>query len=146
MPHIIVKDMSCVNYTKLNKLGGIQVIGFDKDNCLTEPYVATIHPPFENAWKSCKDTFGQENIAQKLESSLGVRVLKHKKKKPDGGSDLSQFIKPVLPENVAFVGDRILTDVLFGNLNGNLTIWASNIITEKGDNKPAAFTVGTPLG
>ena len=42
-------------------------------------------------------------------------------------------------QNVAMVGDRILTDVLFGNLNGNLTIWTSQIVTEKGDNKAALF-------
>ena len=42
-------------------------------------------------------------------------------------------------QNIAMVGDRILTDVLFGNLNGNLTIWTSQIVTEKGDNKAALF-------
>jgi len=35
------------------------------------------------------------------------------------------------------VGDRILTDVLFGNRNGNLTIWTRQVITEEGDNKAA---------
>lgn len=39
--------MSYINYAKLKNEGGIQAIAFDKDNCLTEPYISTIHPPFE---------------------------------------------------------------------------------------------------
>lgn len=74
-----------------------------------------------------------------MESSLGVTVLRHKEKKPGGGEHLADFVKPISPEKVAFVGDRILTDVLFGNRNGNLTIWTNHIITEEGDNKPAIF-------
>lgn len=79
--------------------------------------------------------------AQQLESSLGVAVLRHKEKKPDGGQYLSNFVKPIPPEKVAFVGDRIFTDILFGNRNGNLTIWTSQIITEEGDNKPALLVI-----
>ncbi|KAG1471096.1 hypothetical protein G6F56_002316 [Rhizopus delemar] len=130
--------MSYINYAKLKNEGGIQAIAFDKDNCLTEPYISTIHPPFEDAWKECKSIFGKDK-AQKLESSLGVTVLRHKEKKPGGGEHLADFVKPISPEKVAFVGDRILTDVLFGNRNGNLTIWTNHIITEEGDNKPAIF-------
>lgn len=39
-------DMSCINYAKLKKQCDIQAIAFDKDNCLTAPYVSTIHSPF----------------------------------------------------------------------------------------------------
>ncbi|ORE07900.1 HAD superfamily phosphatase [Rhizopus microsporus var. microsporus] len=142
MPHIIVKDMSCINYAALKKQANIQAIGFDKDNCLTAPYVSNIHPPFENAWEECKKTFGRDK-AQHLEASLGVTVLRHEEKKPDGGHHLADYVKPIKPEQVAFVGDRILTDVLFGNRNGNLTIWTSQVITEEGDNKPALLVIKT---
>lgn len=81
--------------------------------------------------------------AQHLEASLGVTVLKHEEKKPDGGHHLADYVKPIKPEQVAFVGDRILTDVLFGNRNGNLTIWTSQVITEEGDNKPALLVKKT---
>jgi phosphatidylglycerophosphatase GEP4 len=40
-------DMSYINYAALKKQANIQAIGFDKDNCLTAPYVSNIHPPFE---------------------------------------------------------------------------------------------------
>ena len=78
--------------------------------------------------------------ANKLENSLGVPVLRHSEKKPSGGEALVKHFDNVSgQQNIAMVGDRILTDVLFGNLNGNLTIWTSQIVTEKGDNKAALF-------
>lgn len=64
-------------------------------------------------------------------------MLKHKEKKPAGGEQFKQFLQPILPEETAFVGDRIFTDVVFGNQNGNLTIWVDKVITEEGDNKAA---------
>ncbi|KAI8064931.1 mitochondrial PGP phosphatase-domain-containing protein [Thamnidium elegans] len=150
MPHIIVNDIRCINYSNLKQVGNIKAIGFDKDNCLTAPYVSTIYSPFKEAWNDCKATFFKENVvivsnsagteddvgykeAQKLEESLGVTVLRHKEKKPAGG----HFLESVPAKETAFVGDRIFTDVMFGNRNGNLTIWTSKVVTEKGDNKVA---------
>lgn len=57
-------------------------MGFDKDNCLTAPYVSTIYTPFQvnhclrsffspgnrliymtkDAWNNCKETFSKENV------------------------------------------------------------------------------------
>lgn len=154
MPHIIVNDIRGIHYANLKKIGNIKAIGFDKDNCLTAPYVSTIHSPFKEAWDTCKETFTKEKVvivsnsagtnddvdykeAGHLEKSLGVTVLKHKEKKPAGGEQFKQFLQPILPEETAFVGDRIFTDVVFGNQNGNLTIWVDKVITEEGDNKAA---------
>ncbi|KAI7872852.1 mitochondrial PGP phosphatase-domain-containing protein [Spinellus fusiger] len=156
LPHIIVDDIRNINFGRLKSEKDIQAIAFDKDNCLTAPYVSHIYPPFEEAWRECKQTFGPKNIAivsnsagttddsnykdaHTLEHSLQVTVLKHKAKKPAGGEALARHFKPILPQQVAFVGDRILTDVLFGNLNGNLTIWTRQVVTEKGDNKMALW-------
>ncbi|CAO3606591.1 unnamed protein product [Mucor hiemalis] len=149
MPHIIVNDIRGIHYSNLKTLGNIKAIGFDKDNCLTAPYVSTIHPPFKDAWNTCEETFSKENVvivsnsagtnddAGHLEKSLGVTVLRHKEKKPAGGEQFKQFLQPIQPKETAFVGDRILTDIVFGNQNGNLTIWVDNVITEEGDNKAA---------
>ncbi|KAI7851991.1 mitochondrial PGP phosphatase-domain-containing protein [Circinella umbellata] len=157
MPHIIVNDIRNIHFQQLKNQGQIQAMAFDKDNCLTAPYIPEIHPPFKKAWAECKETFGKENIgivsnsagtnddvdyteANKLENSLGVTVLRHSEKKPSGGEALVKHFNNVAgQQNIAMVGDRILTDVLFGNLNGNLTIWTSQIVTEKGDNKAALF-------
>ncbi|KAI8378449.1 mitochondrial PGP phosphatase-domain-containing protein [Blakeslea trispora] len=154
MPHIIVEDIRQIHFGNLKRLGHIKAIGFDKDNCLTAPYVSTIHPPFREAWEECKSTFSKENVvivsnsagtpddkdgreAAKLEEALDVTVLRHKEKKPSGGKALADYVSPLPAHQTAFVGDRILTDVLFGNLNGNLTIWTRQVVTEQGDNKPA---------
>jgi phosphatidylglycerophosphatase GEP4 len=75
--------------------------------------------------------------AQHLEKSLGVTVLRHKEKKPAGGQYLASYLSPTEPKETAFVGDRIFTDIIFGNRNGNLTIWTNKVITEEGDNKAA---------
>lgn len=64
-------------------------------------------------------------------------MLKHKEKKPSGGKNLNKFFDPISPKETAFVGDRILTDIIFGNQNGNLTIWTNTVITEEGDNRAA---------
>ncbi|CEP13365.1 hypothetical protein [Parasitella parasitica] len=154
MPHIIVDDIRQINFRDLKKRANIKAIGFDKDNCLTAPYVSTIYPPFKEAWKECVETFSKENViivsnsagtkddkdykeAQRLEESLGVAVLRHDEKKPSGGQFLEERLAPIPADQVAFAGDRILTDVLFGNRNGNLTIWTRKVITEEGDNKVA---------
>lgn len=154
MPHVIVEDIRQINFKNLKSQANIKAIGFDKDNCLTAPYVSTIYPPFEETWKECIETFSKENVlivsnsagtrddtdykeARKLEESLGVTVLRHDEKKPSGGQFLKEKLEPIPVDQTAFVGDRILTDVLFGNRNGNLTIWTRKVITEEGDNKAA---------
>ncbi|KAL7331721.1 hypothetical protein PS15p_203873 [Mucor circinelloides] len=158
MPHIIVDDIRQINFKYLKQNANIKAIGFDKDNCLTAPYVSTIYPPFTEAWKNCIETFSKDKVlivsnsagtkddvdykeAQKLEESLGVTVLRHDEKKPSGGQFLKEKLSPIPADQTAFVGDRILTDILFGNRNGNLTIWTRQVITEEGDNKAALILV-----
>lgn len=41
-------------------------------------------------------------------------------------------------DELCFVGDRLLTDVVFGNLHGMLTVHTQPL-TLKGDNRPAAI-------
>ncbi|KAI8337176.1 mitochondrial PGP phosphatase-domain-containing protein [Chlamydoabsidia padenii] len=154
LPQIIVTDIREIPMEQLKK-HGIKAMAYDKDNCLTAPYIPTIHPPFQDAWNRCKETFGKDNVvivsnsagtlddkdgkeAQALEQSLGVHVLRHADKKPSGGEALTHHLQ-IPPDQIAFVGDRILTDVMYGNLNGNLTIWTKQVISEKGDNKPAVW-------
>ncbi|CAG8739249.1 4042_t:CDS:2, partial [Acaulospora morrowiae] len=125
---------------ELLKSKGIQVLAFDKDNTLTAPYIDKLHEPFEAAWEECKKQFGKENIviisnsvgtaddpgyknrmsgqARSVEESLGVPVLRHKSKKPDGGPELIAHFVSIPPTKIAIIGDRLLTDVLFGNMNG----------------------------
>lgn len=77
--------------------------------------------------------------ADEVENALGVPVLRHAIKKPGGGAALLERFQHVAkPREMAMVGDRLFTDILFGNLNGTYTILTRQIISEKGDNAIAA--------
>ncbi|KAI9323392.1 HAD superfamily phosphatase, partial [Dichotomocladium elegans] len=136
-----VIDVRGINFLHLKNQERIRAMAFDKDNCLTAPYVPSIHPPFEKAWVECKDAFGRDNIRSLVEKKTGVPVLRHAEKKPSGGADLAAHLKGIPAHQVAMVGDRLLTDIVFGNLNGNYTIWTRHIVTEEGDNKAALVVI-----
>jgi phosphatidylglycerophosphatase GEP4 len=75
-----------------------------------------------------------------VEEALGVSVLRHTVKKPAGGQALLQRFENIAkPHQIAMVGDRLFTDILFGNLNGTRTILTRQIISDKGDNQVAAM-------
>ncbi|CAG8604010.1 13421_t:CDS:2 [Ambispora gerdemannii] len=156
VPHVFVNDIREIDFVQLKK-AGVRAVAFDKDNTLTAPYQDSLHPLYEKAWESCKENFGSDNIvivsnsagtpddqdfksANEIERTLGVKVLKHKLKKPGGGESLiSHFNKENTNTNqnnraIAVIGDRIFTDVLYGNMNGMMTILVKNVVTEKGEN------------
>ncbi|TPX63682.1 phosphatidylglycerophosphatase [Spizellomyces sp. 'palustris'] len=154
IPHLSVPDIRYINFKAL-QAAGIRAVVFDKDNTITAPYVEQVHPAFDKSWKSCKDTFGQDRVlivsnsagtpddvghkkAATVEAALGVPVLRHTLKKPAGGDILSSYFG--CPSHcIAVVGDRAFTDIVYGNLNGMLTVHVTKIVTEEGDNKIAAL-------
>ncbi len=131
-----------VNYTALKEHCGIRAIVFDKDNTLTAPYDLVIHPNATAGFQSAMRTFGRNNVAilsnsagtgddrdfedaKKIESFLNVPVIRHMEKKPGGLNEvMAHFGTDVVsdPCQICIVGDRLLTDVVFGNLYGMLTI------------------------
>ncbi|CAG8598762.1 9648_t:CDS:10 [Funneliformis caledonium] len=150
-----IGDIRDINFYKLKGIG-ITALAFDKDNTLTSPYSNELYPPFKDAWKEGKEEFGNENIvvvsnsvgtnddpgftqAKVVEKSLGVNVLRHKLKKPSCGHELISHFAAHNPYTIAVIGDRMFTDVLFGNLNGMFTIFTKSIISEKRDNFMAAM-------
>lgn len=60
--------------------------------------------------------------AQEIEAALQVAVLRHNQKKPGGAEYVRRHFGGVDPAKLVMIGDRYSTDVLFGNLNGMLTI------------------------
>ena len=78
-----------------------------------------------------------DHQAKAIESSLQVHVLRHQEKKPSGGQELLKHFHGVDPTEIAFVGDRALTDVVFGNNEGMMTILTRDVVTEEGDNPMA---------
>ncbi|KAL4854406.1 putative phosphatidylglycerophosphatase [Chlorella vulgaris] len=144
LPHLSVADLRWIDWPAL-KAAGFRGCVFDKDNTLTEPYELELHPHVRDSLAECSRVFegrlvlysnsaglqqfdpdGKE--AAVLEAALGIPVLRHREKKPSGGSeDIEQHFE-CKAEQLIMVGDRYLTDVVFGNRNGMLTI------------RPAPFT------
>lgn len=118
---------------------GVRAVVFDKDNTLTAPYALSLHPSAEPGLRQCVDVFGKENVAilsnsagtnddpdfedaKAIEESLGIAVIRHREKKPGGLDEVLKHFELTDPAAVCIVGDRALTDVVFGNLYGLLTI------------------------
>ena len=154
-PKLIVSDIRCIPFQDL-KYKGYSAIAFDKDNTLTAPYSNHLHPQFKEKWEECKKIFGKERMvivsnsagseddyhqASQIESTLGVPVLRHSsgKKKPEGGEDLINHFHMNSGEKIVFVGDRILTDIVYANSIGAYSILCNKIITKQGDNKIASM-------
>lgn len=60
--------------------------------------------------------------ALEIEELLGVPVIRHAEKKPGGLNEVLQHFNLTDPATICVVGDRLLTDIVFGNLYGLLTI------------------------
>jgi phosphatidylglycerophosphatase GEP4 len=98
--------------------------------------------------------------ARNIEASLGLPVIRHSHKKPRCFEDVMLFVqgggdgggggrmrvdgdgvsaRPITAAEVAVIGDRLLTDVTFGNLHGMYTVHCLPLSTV-GDN-PVAWLV-----
>jgi phosphatidylglycerophosphatase GEP4 len=144
IPHISVPTISDINFQALQKYAGIQAVIFDKDHTLTAPYDNTIHPEAKFGLQSCIDTFGKNNVAIlsnsagtnddpqykdaiAIEESIGISVIRHAVKKPGGIDEVLQHFRnsntcDTDPTTICMIGDRILTDIVFGNLYNMVTI------------------------
>lgn len=67
------------------------------------------------------DDYNYRN-AERIEKLLNVAVIRHSEKKPGGLSQVLHHFQCTDPARLCMVGDRLLTDVVFGNLHGMLTI------------------------
>ena len=54
---------------------------------------------------------------------MGIAVIRHHEKKPGGLDEtIAHFDNVDDPSQLCMVGDRLLTDIVFGNLHGMLTV------------------------
>ena len=149
-----------MNYRALRDHCNIKAIIFDKDNTLTAPYINTIHSKAHPGLQSALDAFGSKNVAilsnsagtdddtnhedaREIEEKLGIAVILHSEKKPSGLEEVMQHFPNVHePSELCMVGDRLLTDIVFGNLHGMLTVHTLPLCEGKensGDNKIASW-------
>jgi phosphatidylglycerophosphatase GEP4 len=154
-PAIAIAD---VNYQALRDHCGIKAVIFDKDNTLTAPYENSLHPAARVGLQSALDTFGPANVAilsnsagtdddpqfddgRAIEEALGIAVIRHSEKKPGGLAEVLRHFPHVDdPAQLCMAGDRLLTDIVFGNLHGMLTVHALPLCTGKEnarDNTPS---------
>jgi phosphatidylglycerophosphatase GEP4 len=140
VPHVSVPTISQLDFAALKHGAGISAILLDKDHTVTAPYENTaVHPQAAAGLKSCLAVFGPERVAilsnsagtpddvnfadaVALEESLGISVIRHVEKKPGGIAEVLKHFGLDDPSEICMVGDRLSTDVVFGNLHGMLTV------------------------
>jgi phosphatidylglycerophosphatase GEP4 len=98
-----------------------------------------IHPDASQGLQDARSVFGTENVAImsnsagtlddpgyedaiKIEEALGIQVIRHDEKKPGGLEEVLSHFQIEDPAELCMVGDRLLTDVVFGNLHGMLSV------------------------
>lgn len=156
VPDLVVKNVSSINWNELHDDHGIRYVVFDKDNTITAPYVDEIHPEVKESVQNCLQKFGRKNTVifsnsagtpddvndlwkKDLERETGLDVIKHVEKKPLGFENVLNHFGTKNASKIVVVGDRILTDTVFGNLHGSLTIHCKTPLDTRNDNKPAVF-------
>ena len=139
VPHISVGTLSELNFTAMKLESGIRAVVFDKDNTLTAPYENVLHPAVVPGLRRAVEVFGPENVAifsnsagtrddvdykdaKEIEAALGIKVIRHDEKKPGGLQEMMDHFQLQDPATICIVGDRLLTDIVFGNLYGLLTV------------------------
>uniref|UniRef100_K3W758 Uncharacterized protein n=1 Tax=Globisporangium ultimum (strain ATCC 200006 / CBS 805.95 / DAOM BR144) TaxID=431595 RepID=K3W758_GLOUD len=147
LPQISVKDLNDVSFQAL-KDRGFQGVIFDKDNTLTIPHHNEIAAHLQTPFDECRQVFGDRVLifsnsagsnddpgfakAREIEAKLHIPVLQHNEKKPGGIAHVQAHFKNEDPTKLIMIGDRYSTDVLFGNMNGLLTI-RTDQFTHKGE-------------
>ncbi len=140
-PSEIRKSTLDISAISLKKKGCKAVI-FDKDNTLTLPYDAKAIPGFKKKIDEFRKVFSgrvavlsnsagssddpQFKEAASAESGLGLPILHHRRKKPACINDIKRFAR-CRTDEIALIGDRIITDIAFGNMYGMYTILVSPV-------------------
>jgi len=128
---------------RLKKEFGIRCVVFDKDNTLSLCYVDELHESVRETVEQSKIIFGERCVAilsnsvgscddldykgaAETEQNMQLPVIRHVEKKPACLREVLAHFEHLTPElkasEICIVGDRVLTDVLFANLNGMLSV------------------------
>ncbi|KAF5840080.1 mitochondrial PGP phosphatase-domain-containing protein [Dunaliella salina] len=148
MPHLSVSTIASINWAAL-RAAGFKGVVFDKDNTLSQPYAMEVDPRLTASLAECVHEFGggrsvalysnsagleqydpQGEEARALEAALGIAVMRHREKKPAGGKEEVEAHFGCEAYELLMVGDRFLTDVVFGNRHGMMTIRPEPLTTQ----------------
>ncbi|XP_051135223.1 phosphatidylglycerophosphate phosphatase 1, chloroplastic/mitochondrial [Andrographis paniculata] len=138
IPHVSVPDIRYIDWAEL-KRRGFEGVVFDKDNTITVPYSLSLWAPLRSSIDHCKSLFGNnvavfsnsaglleydpdEKEAKALEDAIGIKVIRHRMKKPAGTAEEIERQFGCESLRLIMVGDRPFTDIVYGNRNGFLTV------------------------
>ncbi|KAK6157503.1 hypothetical protein DH2020_011751 [Rehmannia glutinosa] len=124
LPHVTVPDIRHIDWAQL-KNRGFEGVVFDKDNTITVPYSLSLWAPLESSVELCKSLFEYDPDGRKaaaLEEAIGIKVIRHKVKKPAGTAEEIEKHFGCKSSRLIMVGDRPFTDIVYGNRNGFFTI------------------------
>ncbi|CAI5489156.1 unnamed protein product [Closterium sp. Naga37s-1] len=160
VPHVSVPDIRWIDWKAVHA-AGFKAVVFDKDNTLTLPYKMQVEDGLVASLDVCRETFGSRGIAilsnsaglkqydpdgslaAAMEQALGVPVILHTEKKPGGGAAELETHFGCRADEMVMVGDRCLTDIVFGNRNGLLTVLTAPL--SPGEDPLVVRQVGTSL-
>jgi phosphatidylglycerophosphatase GEP4 len=156
-PDIYVKSILDLDLNNLKDENKVKYIVFDKDNTLTLPYKIEIEKKLENKIEEFKNVFGEANLAIlsnsagskddldfreaiKIEKASGIKVVRHKFKKPKVYDEILQtfyldsdkyILNSFKSKEICVIGDRLLVDILMGKEYGFFTILVKPLTKEK---------------
>ncbi|CAL8462434.1 g1967 [Coccomyxa elongata] len=145
LPHVSVPSIAWLDWEALRR-AGFEGCVFDKDNTLTEPYANEVAAQLLPSLRRCQQAFNgrlvlfsnsaglaqfdpQGKQADALEVALGIPVLRHREKKPAGAAADLEAHFGCSSSKLIMIGDRYLTDVVYGNRHGMLTIRPTPLTT-----------------
>jgi len=162
LPHISVRTVQEVNFAHLRQKCGFRAVLFDKDNTLTEPYARSMPLDVKATIEECVELFGKDRVgivsnsagssddspprypeACSLEADLGIKILHHGGKKPEKKViTAAEDAFGCVAQDMIMVGDRYLTDIMFGNMHGLLSVYTHPLCDSSRD--PATVKVLRP--
>ena len=140
-PDIYVKHVKNINFEKL-KEDGIKLLCFDLDNTLDPADIITqeIDVEIEEVLKKIKELgfsiflISNNSIKNRVDSFSKLSKIEgvHGARKPFQKTyKTNQTIQKFNKNEVVFIGDKIVTDVIGGNKYGSLTILVDPLVPSK---------------
>lgn len=90
-------------------------------------------------------------LAAEVEENTGITVLSHSVKKPGCGDEIMEYFKKhpetgvTDPAHVAFVGDRLTTDMMLANMTGGWGFWVKDGVIPFEKKNIVSNRLGHPL-